>query len=88
MGCVLQRLNSTFIRSIMFKNTKAKLLALAAVTLASSGAMAASDGISAAMGAVDFTTVSTLLASVCLVVVAVKLIFKGPDIAGRVIKKF
>lgn len=73
----------------MFKNKFSGLTALTLATGAmfmSRGAMAA-DGITAAIAAVDLSGVATAIGALALVVVAIALVFKGPDIAKRVIKK-
>lgn len=73
----------------MFKRNFSALTALTLATVgmvASRGAMAA-DGITAAISAVDLSGVATAIGALALVVVAIALVFKGPDIAKRVIKK-
>ena len=47
----------------------------------------AADGITAALTAVDLTGVATAVGAIALIIVAIALVFKGPDIAKRVIKK-
>lgn len=39
------------------------------------------------LAGVDLATVATTIAALALILVAIKLTFKGPDVAGRVIKK-
>lgn len=66
----------------------ARLSGLGALTaLVASQAHAAGDGITAALGAVDLSGVATAVGAVALVIVAIALVFKGPDIAKRVIRK-
>ena len=50
-------------------------------------AQAAANPIVTLLGAIDLTTVSAAVAVIALVLVGIKLTFKGPDVAGRVIKK-
>ena len=45
------------------------------------------DGITTALAAVDLSGVATAVGAVALVIVAIALVFKGPDIAKRVIRK-
>ena len=74
----------------MFKNKIASLLALplAAFTMAAAHAQTApSGGITAALDAVDLSTVGTVVGAAALVIVAIALVFKGPDLAKRVIRK-
>lgn len=61
----------------------------ALLTAASVGALnsAHADGITAALTAVDLSGVATAVGAVALVIVAIALVFKGPDIAKRVIRK-
>ncbi len=65
--------------------------AIVGVGLVASSAIAsaqsASDGISSALDAVDLSGVATKVGAAALIVVAVALVFKGPDIAKRVIRK-
>lgn len=46
-----------------------------------------SDGITAALDSVDLSGVSTKVGAAALLIVAIALVFKGPDIAKRVVKK-
>lgn len=67
----------------------ARLSGVAAVTaglFATSNAFAV-DGITTAIAAVDLSGVATAVGALALIVVAIALVFKGPDIAKRVIKK-
>ena len=67
----------------------ARLSGLAAVTagfFVTSNAFAV-DGITTALAAVDLSGVTTGVVAAALIVVAIALVFKGPDIAKRVIKK-
>lgn len=62
---------------------------LAAGSVLASGAFAqtATDPITTVLGAVSLTGIATTVAALALVLVAIKLTFKGPDVAARVIKK-
>lgn len=50
-------------------------------------AQAATDPVSTVLGAVSLTGIATTVAALALVIVAIALTFKGPDVAKRVIKK-
>lgn len=50
-------------------------------------AQTASDGITAALDAVDLSGVSTKVGAAALLIVGIALVFKGPAIAKRVISK-
>ena len=64
-----------------------RLSALPALAFATGAARAADNGITTMLAAVDLAGVSTAVGAICLVVVGIALIFKGPDIAKRVIRK-
>jgi type IV secretory pathway VirB2 component (pilin) len=71
-----------------FKQTLLGLFAMAATALATAPAFATgSDPISTALASVDLTAVAAAVAVIALVVIGIKLTFKGPDIAGRIIRK-
>lgn len=70
----------------MNKFARFSLPAAALLAMVATRASAA-DGISAALGSVDLSGVTTLVGAAALVIVAIALVFKGPDIAKRVIKK-
>lgn len=70
----------------MFK----KVLALSAPVLlmvAAAPAHAVDSPITTMLAAVDLSTVSTALVAICLLVIGIALVFKGPDIAKRIIRK-
>lgn len=75
----------------MFKMTKqftAMLFAsILAVLAFPAAAQAAGDPIGTILASVDLTTVASAIAAIALIVVAIALTFKGPDVAKRVIKK-
>lgn len=50
-------------------------------------AHATGDPITTMLASVDLTTVAASVAAICLLVIGIKLTFKGPDVAGRVIRK-
>lgn len=60
--------------------------AVAGLGLVSVSAFAV-DGITTALTAVDLSGVATAVGAIALIVVAIALVFKGPDIAKRVIRK-
>jgi uncharacterized membrane protein len=66
-----------------------RIAAFAALVLASAGSFAqtATNGITAALAGVDLSGVATTVGTAALVVVTIALVFKGPDIAKRVIRK-
>lgn len=65
-----------------------KALVLAAATTASVGAFAqATNPIVTLIEGVDLSTVAAAVLAVAVIVVAIALTFKGPDVAKRVIRK-
>lgn len=65
-----------------------KALALAAASTASVGAFAqATNPIVTLIQGVDLSTVAAAVMAVAVIVVAIALTFKGPDVAKRVIRK-
>ena len=65
-----------------------KALVLAAATTASVGAFAqATNPIVTLINGVDLSTVAAAVLAVAVIVVAIALTFKGPDVAKRVIRK-
>lgn len=65
-----------------------KALVLAAATTASVGAFAqATNPIETLINGVDLSTVAAAVLAVSVIVVAIALTFKGPDVAKRVIRK-
>ena len=65
-----------------------KALVLAAATTASVGAFAqATNPIVTLIEGVDLSTVAAAVMAVAVIVVAIALTFKGPDVAKRVIRK-
>lgn len=65
-----------------------KALVLAAATTASVGAFAqATNPIVTLIQGVDLSTVAAAVLAVAVIVVAIALTFKGPDVAKRVIRK-
>lgn len=50
-------------------------------------AASAADGITAALAAVDLSGVGVAVGAAGLAIVAIALVFKGPDIAKRVVRK-
>lgn len=65
----------------------ARVSLLSAAALGMANQAFAVDGITSALAAVDLSGVATAVGAVALVIVAIALVFKGPDIAKRVIKK-
>lgn len=73
-----------FVRTNTFKGSAAVgSLMLAAQAHAAAG----DDGITAALAAIDLTTVAASVAAIGLLIVAIAMAFKGPDVAKRVIRK-
>lgn len=64
----------------------ARIAGVTAAGFAASNAFAV-DGITTALAAVDLSGVAIAVGAAALVIVAVALVFKGPDIAKRVIRK-
>ena len=71
----------------MLKNKFARLAVIAAAIGGMTNQVFAADGITSALAAVDLSGVATAVGAVALVIVAIALVFKGPDIAKRVIRK-
>lgn len=69
------------------KSLFARVSLISAATLAVASNAFAVDGITSALAAVDLSGVATAVGAIALVVVAIALVFKGPDIAKRVIRK-
>ena len=67
--------------------TKAVLIPASLLVAASANAQTTGDGIGAALDAVDLSGVATKVGAAALVIVAIALVFKGPDLAKRVIRK-
>lgn len=65
----------------------ARLSLLTAAALGMANQAFAVDGITTALTAVDLSGVATAVGAVALIIVAIALVFKGPDIAKRVIRK-
>jgi uncharacterized membrane protein len=63
------------------------LMLLAALAAAVASPAMAADGITAALSAVDLSGIATAIGALALVIIAIALVFKGPDIAKRVIRK-
>jgi hypothetical protein len=60
---------------------------LVPATLAVAASSSHAAGIDEFLDAVDLSGVSTKVTAVCLLVVSIALVFKGPDLAKRVIRK-
>lgn len=71
----------------MFKNKMARLALFSGAAMGMANQAFAVDGITTALAAVDLSGVATAVGAVALVIVAIALVFKGPDIAKRVIRK-
>ena len=71
----------------MFKNKFARFALIGAAVGGMANHAFAVDGITSALAAVDLSGVATAVGAVALVIVAIALVFKGPDIAKRVIRK-
>lgn len=70
------------------QNFGSKALAVAAVaTMGASSAFAQTNPITTMLESVDLAGVAAAVAAVGLIIVAVALTFKGPDVAKRVIRK-
>lgn len=69
----------------MFK--KVALFASPLAMFAALPAQAADSPITTMLASVDLSTVSTALVAICLLVIGIALVFKGPDIAKRIIRK-
>lgn len=71
----------------MKKALFARLALVSGVAAGMAAPAFAVDGITTALTAVDLSGVATAVGAIALIVVAIALVFKGPDIAKRVIRK-
>jgi hypothetical protein len=69
------------------KRQGAKIAAAGSALMLSGAAMAQSTGIDSVLDAVSLDGIETKITAFCLVVVAIALVFKGPDLAKRIIRK-
>ncbi|MDH0373593.1 hypothetical protein N7340_17790 [Comamonas aquatica] len=69
------------------KRYGAKIAAAGSALMLSGAAMAQSTGIDAVLDAVSLDGIETKITAFCLIVVAIALVFKGPDLAKRIIRK-
>lgn len=77
-----------FIRNAYEKATVAAgLLFVSATAMAQTTGTGTGTGVTAALDAVDLSGVSTKVAAAALLIVGIALVFKGPDLAKRVIRK-
>lgn len=65
----------------------ARVGVFAAAVSASAMSFAAGTGIDAALDSVDLTGVSVKVGAAALLIVGIALVFKGPDLAKRVVRK-
>lgn len=69
------------------KKYGAKIAAAGAALTLSTGAFAQSTGIDAVLDAVGLSSLEAKVLAACLTIVALALVFKGPDLAKRIIRK-
>lgn len=69
------------------KRQGAKIVAAGSALMLSGAAMAQSTGIDAVLDAVSLGGIETKITAFCLLVVGIALVFKGPDLAKRIIRK-
>lgn len=69
------------------KRYGAKIAAAGVALSLSSAAMAQATGIDSVLDAVGLGSIEAKITALCLIVVAVALVFKGPDLAKRIIRK-
>lgn len=67
--------------------TKAVLVPASLLVAATASNAQSTDGIGSALDAVDLSGVNTKVAAAGLLIVAIALVFKGPDLAKRVVRK-
>lgn len=65
----------------------AKIAAAGTALTLSTGAFAQSTGIESILDAVALTGVEAKIIAFCLVIVGIAMVFKGPDLAKRLIRK-
>lgn len=71
----------------MFNTKFARLSLLGAAIVGMTNQAFAVDGITSALSAVDLSGVAVAVGAAALVIIAIALVFKGPDVAKRVIRK-
>lgn len=69
------------------KKYGAKIAAAGAAVTLSTGAFAQSTGIDSILDAVSLSGIETKVVAACLLIVGIALVFKGPDLAKRIIRK-
>lgn len=69
------------------KKYGAKIAAAGAALTLSTGAFAQSTGIDSILDAVSLDGIEAKVVAACLLIVAIALVFKGPDLAKRIIRK-
>lgn len=69
------------------KKYGAKIAAAGAALSLSGAAMAQSTGIDSILDAVSLAGIETKVVAACLLIVGIALVFKGPDLAKRIIRK-
>lgn len=69
------------------KKYGAKIAAAGAALTLSTGAFAQSTGIDSILDAVSLAGIETKVVAACLLIVGIALVFKGPDLAKRIIRK-
>ena len=69
------------------KRYGAKIAAAGAALTLSTGAFAQSTGIDSILDAVSLSGIETKVVAACLLIVGIALVFKGPDLAKRIIRK-
>ena len=69
------------------RNIARKLFVAATVATGTVMAHAAGSGADAALDAVDLSGISTKVGAAALLIVGIALVFKGPDLAKRVVRK-
>lgn len=69
------------------KKYGAKIAAAGAALTLSTGAFAQSTGIDSILDAVSLSGIETKVVASCLLIVGIALVFKGPDLAKRIIRK-
>lgn len=69
------------------KKYGAKIAAAGTALTLSTGAFAQSTGIDSILDAVSLAGIETKVVAACLLIVGIALVFKGPDLAKRIIRK-
>lgn len=86
---VVRNFSDQLLKEKIMKKQIGQVVAVVSLSALGMGVASATgtDPIGTVLGAVDLTTVASAVAAIALLLVGIKLTFKGPDVAARVIRK-